>query len=200
MRSIAIYGDSISTTSHGNGGYEDKIKEGLKLNKIYNFSVGSSGLTPATPNHMLGILESRPIPEEADVILIWHGSNDWYWGSTIEAFTEGIREAVERLRNGAPKAFLVWCTPIFRYEMPYEGKEKGEAYQMKNRVGQTLYEYCRQLEESSQRLGFYLLDMHRCTNIHRENMDCYLEDQVHPNERGYEKIAKVMIHELERFF
>lgn len=199
MRSIAVYGDSLSTGSHGSGGYEGLIKEGLKLDKVYNFSVGSSGLTKATPNHMLGILNSIPVPEDAGIIMVWHGSNDWYWGSGMQEFEDGIEEAVKRIRLGNPKAFLIWLTPIFRYEKPHECPEKGEAYELPNRLGFTLSDYCTQLERSSQKLGFYLLDMHRLSNIHKENMDYYLEDQVHPNELGYQKIAKPMIQELERF-
>ena len=53
MKTIAIYGDSISTGTHGEGGYEAMLKSSLSLEKVYNFAVGSSGLTRKTPGGML---------------------------------------------------------------------------------------------------------------------------------------------------
>ena len=199
MKRMAIYGDSISTVNHGNGGYETIIKEGLGLEIIYNFSVGSSGLTEATPKGMLELLRQKPVPKDVDLVLVWHGSNDWYWGSHMGSFAAGIKEAVERIRRDVPEATIVWLTPMFRFEMPDQGAVPGEAYQLENKAGHTLLDYYVQLELSSKQLGFYLLDMRRLLNIHKENMDVYLEDQVHPNNKGYEKIGAVIISELERF-
>ncbi len=34
--------------------------------------------------------------------------------------------------------------------------------------------------------------MRRFTGIHEENHELYLEDKVHPNRAGYEKIEKVL--------
>ena len=93
MKTIAIYGDSISTGAHGEGGYEAMLKSSLSLEKVYNFAVGSSGLTRKTPGGMLEVLDKNPVPEDAELFLIWHGSNDWYWGSRLEEFSHGIKEA-----------------------------------------------------------------------------------------------------------
>ena len=73
MKTIAIYGDSISTGTHGEGGYEAMLKSSLSLEKVYNFAVGSSGLTRKTPGGMLEVLDKNPVPEDAELFLIWHG-------------------------------------------------------------------------------------------------------------------------------
>ena len=161
MKTIAIYGDSISTGTHGEGGYEAMLKSSLSLEKVYNFAVGSSGLTRKTPGGMLEVLDKNPVPEDAELFLIWHGSNDWYWGSGMEEFSHGVKEAVNRLRAAAPTAELVWVTPIYRFECPDGMAQAGEAYELSNKNGYTMLDYYEELERSSKRLGFPLIDMRR---------------------------------------
>lgn len=199
MKTIAIYGDSISTGTHGEGGYEAMLKSSLSLEKVYNFAVGSSGLTRKTPVGMLEVLDKNPVPKDAELFLIWHGSNDWYWGSGMEEFSHGVKEAVDRLRAAAPTAELVWVTPIYRFECPDGMAQAGEAYELPNKNGYTMLDYCEELERSSKRLGFPLIDMRRLCGIHRDNANLYLEDRVHPNRAGYQRIGTVLDREIQRF-
>ena len=199
MKTIAIYGDSISTGTHGEGGYEAMLKSSLSLEKVYNFVVGSSGLTRKTPGGMLEVLDKNPVPEDAELFLIWHGSNDWYWGSGMEEFSHGVKEAVNRLRAAAPTAELVWVTPIYRFECPDGMAQAGEAYELSNKNGYTMLDYYEELERSSKRLGFPLIDMRRLCGIHRDNAGIYLEDRVHPNRAGYHRIGAVLDREIQRF-
>lgn len=199
MKTIAIYGDSISTGTHGEGGYEAMLKSSLSLEKVYNFAVGSSGLTRKTPGGMLEVLDKNPVPEDVELFLIWHGSNDWYWGSGMEEFSHGVKEAVNRLRAAAPTAELVWVTPIYRFECPDGMAQAGEAYELSNKNGYTMLDYYEELERSSKRLGFPLIDMRRLCGIHRDNAGIYLEDRVHPNRAGYQRIGAVLDREIQRF-
>ena len=97
MKTIAIYGDSISTGAHGEGGYEAMLKSSLSLEMVYNFAVGSSGLTRKTPVGMLEVLDKNPVPEDADLFLIWHGSNDWYWAGRVFPWGKGsCKQAARR--------------------------------------------------------------------------------------------------------
>ena len=170
MKTIAIYGDSISTGTHGEGGYEAMLKSSLSLEKVYNFAVGSSGLTRKTPGGMLEVLDKNPVPE-----------------------------AVNRLRAAAPTAELVWVTPIYRFECPDGMAQAGEAYELSNKNGYTMLDYYEELERSSKRLGFPLIDMRRLCGIHRDNAGIYLEDRVHPNRAGYQRIGAVLDREIQRF-
>ena len=82
------------------------LTSSLSMEKVYHFAVGSSGLPRKTPVGMLEVLDKNPVPEDADLFLIWHGSNDWYWGSGLEEFSHGVKEAVNRLRAAAPTCLL----------------------------------------------------------------------------------------------
>lgn len=204
IRKIVIYGDSISTINHGEGGYETYLKEAFKA-EVVNYAIGSSGLSNTTPNNTATILK-KPIniPKDSDLIIMWHGSNDWYWGSPIgiledrqsDTFLGAVADAVGRIREAAPGAVLVWLTPIYRYEKPYEGQTAGRAYELKNKCGNTLGDYYHGLQLASVYHGFSLLDMRILAGIHEGNQNLYLEDCVHPNKAGYEKIQRILIKKL----
>lgn len=206
INKLFIYGDSLSTGTHGEGGYEPALAAALRPGRIGNFSVGSSGLSRRTPRGMLEVLdgqEERGLLEEegADVVLIWHGSNDWYWGTplgeaadaTEETFYGCIHQAVGRVRKRNPEALLLWATPLFRWERPFQGTEPGPAYELPNRAGATMLAYNEAVCRSAEREGFLLVPMRQLAGIHAENESRYLEDHVHPNRAGYERIEKIWI-------
>lgn len=204
VKKIVIYGDSISTGSHGEGGYERYLKEALGA-EIINYAIGSSGLSDTTPNNTASILKnSENIPADADLIIMWHGSNDWYWGSPMgtladrqsDTFLGAIADAAGRIRERAKNAAFVWLTPLYRYEKPDEGQSIGKAYEIQNKLGNTLGDYYHGLQLASAYHGFYLVDMRRLTGIHEGNQELYLEDCVHPNKAGYERIQRILIKEL----
>ena len=198
-----IYGDSLSTGTHGKNAYLDALKEQLPVRELRNFAVGSSGLTEETPNSMIDRMK-RQLREESykecsppQLVLIWHGTNDWYWGSAPDRFREDALWAADTLRQWFPETLPVWCGPIFRLEAPDGGKEAGDAWRLKNKRGHTLLDYWRALEDCSQAGHFPLLDMNRQVNIHMGNEGICLEDHVHPNEEGYRRIARVLIKSLK---
>lgn len=204
---ISIYGDSISTVNHGEGGYEKKLKESLSLEEIYNFSIGSSGLSSGTPNSMVNIvMKPEMIPKDVDLNLIWHGSNDWYWGTKIgqmgnsdpSTFWGSIDFTINKLRQKNHMARIAWVTPIYRREKPYMCHRVGDGYELQNLNGYTLLDYYKVIELASKRYGFYLIDMRRMANFHRENAQYFLEDYVHPNKHGYKIIHDILYAEIKK--
>lgn len=200
VKKIVIYGDSISTGTHGEGGYEGFLKETFQAETV-NYAVGSSGLSLGAPDNAVSILmDSRNIPEDADVIFMWHGTNDWYWGcpvgkmqdETPDTFCGAIRVAVHCIRKKASDAVLVWATPIFRLEKPDGTEKEGIAYETENRAGFTMEAYYEAVMRASVYYGFPVIDMRKFCGIHEENHELYLEDKVHPNKAGYEKIKRVL--------
>ena len=206
INNVVIYGDSISTRNHGNGGYEGLIKEKLKINKIYNHAVGSSGISRTTPNSLISLLEDEGnIHKEADLIIIWHGTNDWYWGAPLghmrsndeNTFNGAVNAVIIKLRKCCPHAIILFLTPIFRYETPDKCFLKEEGYVNKNFVNLTLKDYYDAIIDTSIILGFSTIDMRRLTNFHYYNAENYFEDYVHPCKAGYKEIAQVIASNID---
>ena len=108
VRTAVIYGDSISARQYGAGGYEALIKQELSIDVIHNHAISASGLAEGTPDCLVRLLEdpSRLHPE-AELVILWHGTNDWYWG--VEAgdpesrdstrFAGALRNCVGKIRS-----------------------------------------------------------------------------------------------------
>ncbi len=207
LERVWIYGDSLSTGTHGDGAYLEALKREFHVKELHDFAVGSSGLSKVTPNGMLEVMEKQIREklweklEMPDLIFIWHGSNDWFWGTPIgsfkdqegESFFASVRLAVTTLRTQFPETPVMWAAPIFRLETPDGGSRTEDAFFLENKAGHTMYDYVKALEEASWRYHFPLIDMGRLVNIHRQNEDRFLEDHVHPNRAGYDRIEKVLI-------
>lgn len=200
LKKIVIYGDSISTVLHGEGGFEEYLKKRFSA-QVVNYAVSASGLALGTPDNTVCVLaDEKNIPVDADLVIMWHGTNDWYWGSPVGrlededsgTFLGAVGEAVRRIRKAVPHAAFVWLTPIYRYEAPDQGSAPGNAYETRNKAGFTMTDYHRAIMEASVYHGFQVLDLRRECGIHEFNHSLYLEDGVHPNRAGYERIIQVM--------
>ena len=199
MKRMVIYGDSISTGTHGAGGYQPALTKGLGLKQVWNFAVGGSGLSPETPDNLLSILREKPVPPQAELVLIWHGTNDWYWGAPLASFEASIAEAVALIRRQVPLARLVWLTPIYRFQAPDRTEREGNAHITLNIAGHTLSDYRDILERQSKQWGFFLLEIDRMCDLHTQNEHLFYEDRVHPNRAGYERLEQVIVRECKRW-
>ncbi len=194
---ILIYGDSISTGTHGDGAYLDALAAAFNATLI-NRAVGSSGTALTTPSSMLSQLEKYD-DRNADIVIVWHGSNDWYWGTDMETFRSAVREAVDTIRKRNPYSPVIWFSPLsYRYECPDGCSIKGEAAETKNKAGYTILDYTASLKEEAFRNNFLFQDISSLVQITRYNEKKYLEDGVHPSRAGYDIIQKAIIQSVER--
>ncbi len=199
-----IYGDSLSDGTHGNNAYLDEITREFGIQRLRNFALSSSGLTEQTPNSMVSILKRQAaehfasLPDTPQLIFIWHGTNDWYWGSDPETFRRDVVWATDTLRANFPDTLILWATPIFRLEAPDRCALRADGYVNPNKNGHTLADYERILEDCSVRCHFPLIDMNRQCQIHAFNEAVCLEDHVHPNAEGYRRISRVLIREIRQ--
>ncbi len=193
MIKLLIYGDSLSNGNHGEGAYYPLFEK----NNISatNRAVGSSGLCLNTPSSMLSQLEKFD-DRNYDVVLIWHGTNDWYWGSGMDEFSSSIKKAVEIIRRRNPSALIFWCGPLYRYEAPDGKDDRVDAFSCENKVGFTLSHYRDTLKKECLLLGVDYVEMNALIQIHSHNRDEFLEDSVHPNKYGYERIGRALLSKI----
>ena len=121
LKSIVIYGDSISTINHGHGGYIRHLEKSFPNAILHNHAIGSSGLSLSTPNSLVSLLESPiNIHPEADLIILWHGTNDWYWGAPLGnalhgdpyTFEGALHHTLTKLSTLSPHATILFLTPL----------------------------------------------------------------------------------------
>lgn len=207
--SILIFGDSISCTTHGNGGYIKTLEKTFAPIKVHNYAISGSGLSIGTPNSCIEVI--KRLHEKSCVnfllSLVWHATNDWYWGtpmgvpSTAEesTFFGSIDLLVHRLRSLSPSGLLVWVAPIYRWEQPFQTNRKGNAFHVQNKVGLTLSQYTQALDYAGKIYGFPVVPLHELTQFHEGNADQFFEDGVHPNRAGYDRIEKSLMPFIQKY-
>ncbi len=211
-KKIVIYGDSISTRNYGNGGYEDILEEKLNTNNIYNYAICGTGVTLNQQDNFIHILSNEEnIHTDADLIIIWYGTNDWYWNNEIgtidnndlNTFTGAFNKCLEILQEKCKEANIILLTPIFRNQPPFEmenNKSLNNAYKTKNKLGYTLKDYKKVLIEIAENRCIPILDMHTLSQINNFNSNIYLEDEIHPSEVGYEKIGNIIVNFINTYY
>lgn len=212
LNTLVIYGDSISTTEFGGGGYQDLLYKQLNVDKIYNHAVSASATALTSVENLMNILSNENnIHEDADLIIIWYGTNDWYWGNklgngpddNVDTFFGALNAALKILQSRCKKANIILLTPIFRNQVPFGVEDNGEsvnAYFFKNKVGCTLNDYKQVLMKTSEIRCVPILDTHVMSQINEYNFDIFLEDGIHPSKLGYERIGKVLINYINTYY
>ena len=209
QHTLAVYGDSISLDDYEGGGWPRKIQSLLDFEKVYNHAIGASGLSASTPNNTVRLLDDpKNLHSDADLVIIWHGTNDWYWGAPVgnaadtgeDTFAGAMHAAVRKLRQVNPEVKIIWMTPIFRHQPPDQSDSTAEAWESKNKAGFTMKDYDGMIWEQSNRLTFPVIDLRRLTNFSMENKHIYYRDIAHPSEPGFERIADLIARHLKQWY
>ena len=200
---LTIYGDSISTDMIADGGYVKYLPELLGTETIYNHAVWGSGMTKGIPGSLAEVLENPDhVHPDSGLVLIWHGTNDWYWGSPLgdykepETFCGGISLCIDRIRKCNPYAQIAYVTPLFRFGESTLDDAKGEAYRMPNKAGCTMQDYRGAIMRAAIDFDFDIIDMYTLSGIDTDNHTAFLSDGIHPNQRGCEIIARIISREI----
>lgn len=162
-----------------------------------------------TPNNTLQLLDDKNnLHEDADIVIIWHGTNEWYWGAPLgtcedeseDTFAGAISSAVHKLRRINPEVKIIWITPIFRHQPPNNSSSIAEAWDSKNSAGFTMKDYDAIIWEQSNRLCFPIIDLRRLANFGVENKHIYYRDIAHPSEKGFDLIADLIARHLKQWY
>jgi len=193
MIKLTIFGDSISTITHGDGGYIKRLQKYPIYESIETLAISGSGLSSQTPNNLYSmIVEKNIIPKNSNWILIWHGTNDWFYGSSLEKFETELIKVIDQIRISIPNIELVYLLPIYRFETPFETSIAGNAFITKNRVNLTLQDYRRSLIKVLTEQNVDYIDMTTLSQEFEINVSMFFEDRVHPNALGMDVIANII--------
>ena len=206
IRKLVIFGDSISTPLIGDGGYEALLCRLLQPNELYNFAVPQSGASSVTPDHVMHILNLQSDAcAGADVVILWHGTNDWYWGASVgkcgsrdgTTYIGAMELAIDRIRRYAPEALVITATPLYRHQAPDGSQISGDAWFIPNKAGATLADYDRALREVARAYSVPLVEMRVLTGFCEQNSERFLPDNVHPGTEGCDMIARIFAGQIE---
>lgn len=193
MINLTIYGDSISTITHGDGGYIKRLKKSSIYQSIESYAISGSGLSSITPNNLYTIIcKDYKIPVNTNWFLIWHGTNDWFYGSKIEQFESELQTILDQLKTTCPNSQIIYLLPLYRYETPYGSSTPGNAFETKNCVGLTLLDYRQSILNLLIKNKIDYLDMTTLTKTFQNDVKQYYEDMVHPNSNGMDVIAQII--------
>lgn len=204
IKTAVIYGDSISTSDYGKGGYEPYLRQKLGIETVYNHAIGASALTDGTYCSLIRLLDdSAYLHADADLVILWHGTNDWYWGAPVgipgsadmedeRTYVGALNHAVRKIRAAAPSALMISMTPLWRFQAPDGCETAAEAWTNPNRAGAVLWDYSDALLEMSRILCFPVVDLRALTGFNEFNYPVYLPDMVHPSDPGYRIISDIL--------
>ncbi len=208
MKNCLIFGDSISTTNFSRGGFEETLRLLLGAEKMINHAQNYAALTSEYPFSVCDTVHDTPVYEDVDVVIVWAGTNDWYYGVPLgepdgrlcDNFCGSLRKTMLTVSERYPKALTFYVTPIYRYS-EYDGvTAKYGAFDTKNAVGHTLYDYYKGVKEVAERVGFPICDMRTLSGINEANHKVFLRDGVHPSEFGYKRIANILGDFISGYF
>ena len=204
-KKIAFLGDSITEgcgTSCGEAIYW-RVLERLTGAECLGFGIGGSRIAPQhnPVPHMdyERYFASRiaKLPKEADVIVVFGGTNDFGTGDapfgTLSdreetSFCGAFHALLQKLLEAYPEAQIVVMTPLHRsHESETEYNEIGI------RRDHTLDNYVDAIIAIAGYYGVPVLDLFRTSGLQPAVLTIrqkFMPDGLHPNDAGHEKIAR----------
>lgn len=177
-RKILFFGDSITqgyTTWLPENSYASRIAHRLNANTI-NKAIGGTSYWPE--------LAKTRDDFQPDMIVIAYGANDWN-AKTENEFATDSKEFCRNLRDTYPKAKIVVLTPIWSNTRAEKQKDR---WPFAN-----LGSHLKELENIVENLTVI-----QGTDFVPEDIACFAEDQVHPNDIGFAYYAHNLQEKLTR--
>ena len=198
----------------------DGLKRGIA------WQTGLSETTTGIPEDG-GFDQYAPVEGDADVIVVFAGTNDWSGGSAgiigdasdLNFNTQdvadttiygAVRRIIENVYSKAPLAKLLFCTPIQRYNggedstayNPDDKKPSAENGQLLNvEGGVTLFQVADAIKAACEYYSVPCLDLCRDSGFNRLNFSYsvtnFTDDGLHPNSAGDERLAVMIADKIQ---
>lgn len=197
-RCLVFFGDSVLALSPGSFSIPGYI-QGLSGAAVYNYAVGGTSAANSFPiaadvffGDAAGNEElKKDIESKKLCFIINYGFNDYFSGISIDnpldpqdtgTYKGSLRACISRLSSSFPDASLYLMTPTHT-SLFDSGRMVTEP------EGDIFPEYIKAAEDVSEEMGLFFIDNYNDFIITSENLDEYLGDGVHPNEKGRLTIA-----------
>lgn len=185
-------GDSITFLD----GYEPIVKNALGIESYTNN--GQSGFSTL----MIGKSYINNMSDDYDLITFFMGTNNFGRCNSIEETKTSCDSIFSAMADKWQTSDIAIILPIQRWG--YTGDNvKGPQSTMTNSDGITLRDYCLAIKEVAEKYTFCVLDGYYRSGIiggENGNTSNYLKDGLHPNDRGNELIANMIVKFLKTNF
>lgn len=201
------HGDSISWQdgrAYGEGkpaarGYQTYAREQLGFARIHTYAIGGRPLANGTDRGEGICTIVRRSDNGADLVVIAGGTNDFRLDIPLgklgrigdaafddRTFFGAYRIAIEHLLTEEPTRRIALFTPLQRGNTPYDVNHVNES-------GHRLIDYVDAVIEVGAMYAIPVYDAYRTSGITQLNLSVYTLDGLHPNDAGYERVARTMI-------
>jgi lysophospholipase L1-like esterase len=195
------YGDSITYQAL----WQPKVNNALGL-KYNNYGIGGSTIAVIpdnnTTNPMCTDERINALNINSDIILIMGGINDWAQnvplgqiGSTdITTFYGALEIMIRKLSVKFQPKKLIFMTPMFA-KLPnrYNFNDK---VGIKNNLGLIVTDYAIVIIQLCKIYNIQYIDTNSQLKWNSSNILTYTNDGIHPNQRGGDEIANIVINYL----
>ncbi|WNB92544.1 SGNH/GDSL hydrolase family protein [Bacillus sp. NEB1478] len=178
-------GDSITYQN----GYQPLVDQTFHFGKIKNF--GKSAYT----TEML-VNEMDTWENGAALVTFFAGTNNFGQNVDLDVTKRSTDQIFRHLKEKYPAADIVVVLPSQRWGFMRDPIPEPT---MKNHKGITLQQYCDTIEETAKKHKLPVIDLYHNSGITKDNIDTYTKDGLHPNKKGFKKIANVMSDFFIRF-
>ncbi|GIO37689.1 lipase/esterase [Paenibacillus antibioticophila] len=195
-RSWATLGDSITAAN----GYQPLVSAELGFDTVYNYGqsgcpMTAGGDTDAGATVKVGYRLSQ-IP---DCVTIFAGTNDYRLSKPLgglgrkdpATYIGAYMTLIEHVLSENPLVRLNLWTPLQRDKDGYDTESANES-------GHRLEDYADAVRDLGKRYALPVLDLYSESGMNKFTLPAFTEDGLHPNQRGYERIAAMAIAFLRR--
>ncbi|MBL6538713.1 SGNH/GDSL hydrolase family protein [Streptococcus suis] len=214
IKKIACLGDSITEGVNAGGWqWHRYIDQWCKNNGIEStvVNLGIGGTSVCTSSYVTDQLQPfvnrlDTIPSDADVVVIFGGTNDWGNNATlgtisdtgISTFYGAYKHILEWLAINRPNAKVMTMTPLKRY---YRGGGSVwvNAQTTPNNKGNLLQDYVRAVKEVSDLYAVPCVDLHNDSGLNpviETVRTKFIGDGLHPTAEGNKKMYPIILDKM----
>ena len=210
---MQLFGDSITDNTWGDfSTWANYINEYMPMYDVtvVNSAVGGSRLSKSTTttDAVQNLVEDgTTVISDADLIIIWAGTNDWASGGPELGTFLGnygiygaVKSIINTLSTNVPSTMILFVTPMQRYNSTDQGRETDENGAPVNIRNNTLEQFSDAIKETCEFYGIPCLDMYGGSGFNRINLATFTSDGLHPNTLGDKRIAHRICKTIDLLF